>query len=66
MGCALLHKSLIKKTPYRLAYSPIIWEHFLNWGSLLSDDFSLCQVDIKLSSTDAKNWKILNTDRDGQ
>lgn len=23
------------------------YRHFLNWGSLLSDDFSLCQVDIK-------------------
>lgn len=25
-----------------LAYSPILWSHFLNWGSLLSDDVDLC------------------------
>jgi len=36
--------------PYRLAYNPILWRHFLHWESLLSDDFSLCQVDIKLSA----------------
>lgn len=33
-------QSLIKKMPYRLAYNPILWRHFLNCGSLLSDDFS--------------------------
>ena len=27
----------------RLACSPILWRHFLKWGSLFSDDFSLCQ-----------------------
>jgi hypothetical protein len=37
--------------PYGLSYSLILWRHFLTWGSLLSDDFSLCQADIKLSST---------------
>lgn len=24
---------------------------FLNWGSILSDDYSLCQEDIELAST---------------
>lgn len=36
------------KNPYRLAYSPILQRHFLDRGSLLSDDYSLCQVDRKL------------------
>ena len=27
-----------KKMLYSLAYSPVIWRHFLTWGSLLSDD----------------------------
>jgi hypothetical protein len=39
------------KKKKNLTYSPILWMHFLNWGLLLSDDFSLCQVSIKLSST---------------
>lgn len=43
-GWALLHQSLIKNMPYRLAYSLVLWWHFLNWGSFLSDDFSLCQL----------------------
>jgi hypothetical protein len=46
----LPHQSLIKKIPYRLAYSPILWRHFINSGHHLSQDFSLCQVAIKLSS----------------
>ena len=37
---------------YRLAYSPIFRKIFLNWGSLLPDASSLCQVDIKLASHD--------------
>lgn len=32
------HQSLIKKMSHRLAYSPILWRHFLSGGSLLSDD----------------------------
>jgi hypothetical protein len=28
-----------------------LWRHFLNWGFLLSESSSLCQVDIKLAST---------------
>jgi hypothetical protein len=44
-GWALPHQLLIKEMPYSLACSPVLWRHFLNWGSLLSDDYSLCQVD---------------------
>ena len=47
VGWTLPHWSLIKKTPY----SQILWRHFLNWGSLLSGDFGLCQVGIKPAST---------------
>ena len=34
-----------------MPYSQILWKCFLSWGSLLPDDSSLCQVDIKLAST---------------
>ena len=51
MGLALSQPPLIKTTPYRFTFSWILWKHFLNWGSLLSDDSSLCQVDIKVAST---------------
>jgi hypothetical protein len=50
MDWALSHQSLIKKVPYRLACSISYGGHF-SWDSLLSDDFSLCHVDIKLAST---------------
>jgi hypothetical protein len=43
-------QSLIKKVFYRPSYSMLLWRHFLNWGSFLSDDSSLGQVDIKLFS----------------
>jgi len=33
--------SITKKIPHRLVYSLILWRHF---DSLLSDDFSLCQL----------------------
>ena len=36
---------------YRLASRPILWRPFLSFGSLLSADFRLCQVDIKLYGT---------------
>ena len=39
------------QSSYRLAYSLILWRHFLSWGSLFSNDVSLCQVDIKLANT---------------
>ena len=48
---ALPYQSLIKKMSYSLAYSLILWRHFLSGISLVSDDASLCQVDIKLAST---------------
>jgi hypothetical protein len=50
VGWVLLHHSRIKKTHYRFLYSLVLWRHFLNWGSPLSDEFSLGQVDIKLAS----------------
>jgi hypothetical protein len=46
-GLGLPPSTLIKKTPYRL----VLWGHFLKWGSLLSDNASLCQVDIKPART---------------
>lgn len=30
----------------RLTYSLILWKHSVNWGSILLNDLSLCQVDI--------------------
>lgn len=36
-----------------MPYSWIAWKHFLNRGSLPSDDSSLCHVDINLASTKA-------------
>jgi hypothetical protein len=61
MGWALSHKSLIKKKkmPYRLAYSPVLWRHFLNQDPLLSDDCSLYQVDLKLSSTHSNRKRTI-------
>ena len=44
----------IETVPSRLAFSLILWRCFLRWDSLLSDDSSLCQVDIKLSSVPGK------------
>ena len=41
---SLPHQSLIKKTPYRFACSLFSWRHFPNWGSILSNDFSLCNL----------------------
>ena len=34
----------------KLPYSWILWRHFLHWVSLLSDNFSLCQIDIRPAS----------------
>jgi hypothetical protein len=36
---------ITKKMPYRFAESPVLGRNFLNWGSFLSDDFSMFQVD---------------------
>ena len=46
----LSHQLLITKMFYRFAWSLITCKPFLNWSSLLSGDFSLCQVNIKLAS----------------
>lgn len=45
-GWAIPHKLLMKKTPYRFAYSPILWRHFPNWIS---------SSKTKLSSTSSKH-----------
>jgi hypothetical protein len=50
--------SLIKKMPYRLAYSLLVWRHFLNLDSLVSDDYSLGQVDINLAGTGCQQAKL--------
>jgi hypothetical protein len=55
MGWALPHWSLIKKMPYSL----ILWRCILNWGSLLSDDSRLCEVDIKLAGMPRKKMMSL-------
>ena len=46
----LSHQPLTKKMAYRLAYSPILERHFLNWCFPLPGDSSFCQVDIKPAS----------------
>jgi hypothetical protein len=38
------HQSLTGKMLCWLAYSPVSWRQFHNWGSLLLDDSNLCQV----------------------
>lgn len=38
-----------RKSRLYLHSNLILLRHFLSWGSLLCDDFSLCQVDMKLS-----------------
>ena len=45
---AVPHQSLMF---YRLACSGVLWRHFLSWGSLLSDDSSLFQVNINAVSS---------------
>ena len=45
------NQSLIKSMLHSVACSPILWRQFLNWGSLLSDNFSLCQFDTVLASS---------------
>lgn len=41
----------MKKKVLGAPLQPDLWRHFLHLGSLLSDDSSVCQVDVKLSST---------------
>jgi hypothetical protein len=38
MGWTLPHQPLTKKMHYSFACSLILWRHFLNWGTVLSDD----------------------------
>ena len=57
-GCPFPHEPLIKEMSCRPDYYLILWKHFLNWYSLLSDDSSLCQVDIKLASTSHANFDL--------
>jgi len=53
--------SITKTMPYRLAYGWILCRHFLNWGSLLLDDCSLCcQGDIKLFRTPSEPFHRLH------
>lgn len=47
-GGATTYQTAIKQMFCRLAYSLLLWRHFLNGGFLISDDYSLCQVVIKL------------------
>lgn len=61
-----LPSSIPKKTSCMLAWSLILWRHFLNWVSFLTDDSSLCQADTKLDRTiffahsSLFAWKIRN------
>lgn len=50
MYWTLLHQSLMKK----MLYSCMLWSHFLNCSSFLSDDMCLGLLDIKQASTDSK------------
>lgn len=50
IGWYISHESLTKKMSYSLVYTFILRKRFLNSRSLLSDDFSLSQVEMKLSS----------------
>lgn len=53
--------------PYRFAYSLILWRHFLNRVFCLSDDYRLCQIDIKLTSQDSRyNIKNLSNNKGGE
>lgn len=46
LTCQIVNKKII----YKIAYSIILWRHLFSWGFLLSDDFSFCQVDIKITT----------------
>lgn len=56
----LPHQSQLSLS-YRLAYTLILQRQFVFGGSLLSDYFRSCQVDIKLSSTLGQRKNFLNT-----
>lgn len=50
MGWALSNHSLIEKMPPQACLQPHLTEAFSQRGSPLSDDVSLCHIDIKLCS----------------
>lgn len=45
-----LPPSITKKIRDGLVFILVLWRHFLNCGFLLSNDSSLCPVDVRLSS----------------
>lgn len=51
MVSVLTNQSVIKKIYHRLAHHKILWRPFDIGGSLLFNDSSLCQPDIKVAST---------------
>jgi hypothetical protein len=51
--------SSIKKMPYRLGYSLILWSYFLNWGSLLTNDLYLVSRWHKTSQHMYQNMEAL-------
>ena len=55
MGWAILSIINSRKCLIARSYGGI----FFNWGSLLSDNSSLCQVDIRLAST-LPGWSLMN------
>jgi hypothetical protein len=50
--------------PDRLAYRPILRKHFPNWEFLFSNDLNLCQVDIKLTSTQGTVFILVTVTRE--
>jgi hypothetical protein len=63
---SLPHRSLIKKMPYRLAYSLILWRIFLNWGPSPQADIKLASqlpqwnpsVNFSISNTFWQTWSL--------
>lgn len=55
MDWALPHQSQLKKVPYILVCTLVLWKHFLNWGFLLSNNFNLHQVYMKQPSSVISN-----------
>ena len=60
----LPHQLRLKKMLHRVALSPALLRHFLNWSFLLSDGSGLCQVDIKLFRTSSllHRWRNSETE----
>lgn len=47
VDCAFQYLPLMKKTPCRHGYRPVLWRKVLNWRFLFPPDLILCQVDKK-------------------